>query len=191
MPRKLGLAKARPKKQKVVLIAEEPEEASEEQKIAAVASDLSATNDTKDSVTSSSAVLESPNKQLREEAADDYKFACEEASVAAVVLAEQKSKLLCAERLYQAKMKRWDAAERRKERPSAILQLEKLYKSKIQLMEARMATMAAQLVMEEADGAAFACHLNVKTLEINRLRREVRRYAKECRFSFSCSFSRV
>ena len=125
------------------------------------------------------AVPESPGKQQRLEAADDYKFACEEASVAAVVLAEQKSKQLCAEHLYQAKMKRWDAAERRKERPSAILQLEKLYKSQIQVMEARMATMAAQLVMEEADGAAFACaSLNVKSLDINRLRREVRRYAK-------------
>ena len=170
----------RPKKKKVVLLEEEPEELL-----------MSKDDDTaKDEVPSASptdvtklepepqAVPESPGKRQRLEAEDDYKFACEEASVAAVVLAEQKSKLLCAERLYQAKMKRWDAAERRKERPSAILQLERLYKSKIQLMEAQMATMAAQLVMEEADGAAFACHINVKTLEINRLRREVRRYKK-------------
>ena len=41
-----------------------------------------------------------------------------------------------------------------------------------------LSLMEGKILMEEADGAAFACHLNVKTLEINRLRREVRRYAK-------------
>ena len=168
----------RPKKKKVVLLEEEPEELLMSKDDDTAKDEVPSPTDVTKLEPEPQAVPESPGKRQRLEAEDDYKFACEEASVAAVVLAEQKSKFLCAERLYQAKMKRWDAAERRKERPSAILQLERLYKSKIQLMEAQMATMAAQLVMEEADGAAFACHINVKTLEINRLRREVRRYKK-------------
>ena len=176
--RKSAVGMPRPKKKKVVLLEEESEELPMAADDNGAEDGVPSPTDIKELELEPPAVPESPGKQQRLEAEDDYKFACEEASVAAVVLAEQKSKLLCAERLYQAKMKRWDAAERRKERPSAILQLERLYKSKIQLMEAQMATMAAQLVMEEADGAAFACHINVKTLEINRLRREVRRYKK-------------
>ena len=178
MPRKLGLAKARPNKKKVVLIAEEPEQAFEEEESEAAASNPSATNDTKDSVISSSAVCESPGKLLREEAADDYNFACEEAAAADMVTIEALAELKGEQRLYEAKMKRWEAAERRKVRPSAISQLEKLYKSEIQLLKARLKAMAAQLCAEEAESSAHACHVNVKTLEINRMRREVRRYQK-------------
>ena len=52
------------------------------------------------------------------------------------------------------------------------------YKMHIDIIEVAAKVTAAECELEAADGAAFACEVNVKTLEINRLRRELRRYQK-------------
>ena len=86
----------RPKKKKVVLLEEESEELPMAADDNGAEDGVPSPTDIKELELEPPAVPESPGKQQRLEAADDYKFACEEASVAAVVLAEQKSKQLCA-----------------------------------------------------------------------------------------------
>ena len=178
------LSGPRPKKKKFVRVEEEPEEVPSIEEDANGAEEHVAENDKENMGSSGSGARQacvgpdSPGKLQRAEAEADWRFALEAAAKSARQLMEAESEHRMRARLRAAKMKRWDAAERRKEKPSAVLQLERAYKMQIDAIEAAAKVTAARCELEAADGAAFACELNVKTLEINRLRRELRMYRK-------------
>ena len=124
-------------------------------------------------------VPNSPGKLLREEAKEIWKEAVADTVQYQQKLADALREEKMRQRLREAKWKRWNAAEKRKEPPSATLQLERAYKMIIDRMEAERKVATARWLAAEADFEANACELNVKTLEINRLRRELRRYTKK------------
>ena len=64
------------------------------------------------------------------------------------------------ERLAEERGKRWDAAERRKERSPAYLQLERAYKSQVALLEARLKLSCAQTRAAEAKAELAGCQLS-------------------------------
>jgi len=169
------LSAPRPKKKKVVLIVEEPEEAFEEEESEAAAANPSSTTDTKDSVISSLAVPESPGKLLREEASQLNDDAVHDMCEAENVAQEADTQLQIALRLYKVKMKRLDVYERKKSRYSPYTHLDRIYKARTELDSARLACSEGWRDAAEAEARAMATLVNVKTLEIARLKRELRR----------------
>ena len=164
------------KKQKVVLVEEEAEEVGIIDGDEAVEVEHTSPTDIKELKPDSSGVPESPGKQLRAEAAEDLEFTLEQAAERRVELSMALADLAVHERLQEVRFKRWDAAERKKEKPSALAQLEKMYKMQVADLKLRAKVTAARLAAEDASNTYHMCLVNVKTLEINRLRRELRRY---------------
>jgi hypothetical protein len=171
---RIGMPKA--KKKKVVLVDEEAEDVGTNIFDEAVEEERTRSTDVIEQEPVSVDVPESPGKQKRAAAASDLEFALNAAAECRVELSMALADLEVHERLQQVKFKRWDAAEKKKERPSALSQLEKMYKMQLADLKVRAKVTEARLAAEDASNTYHMCLANVKTLEINRLWRELRRY---------------
>ena len=86
----------------------------------------------------SEACVSVENEILRKQVIQLVKKARAAVSQAAVGLRKAEAELRHEERRKEERMKRWEAAERRPERPPAYLQLERLYKSQVKGLKARL-----------------------------------------------------
>ena len=80
---------------------------------------------------------------------------------------------LLAKRMYDAKMACWDRAEARKNKPSALGQIEKLYKVMLQLEKARSKRLAVMCCVASAQSEQLNAHVEAQAIEIWRLNRHV------------------
>ena len=63
-----------------------------------------------------------------------------------------------AQRLYDARMACWDRAEARKKKPSAVGQIEKLYKAQLELEKARSKRLAVMCCAAKAQSEQLNSH---------------------------------
>ena len=115
---------------------------------------------------------------LRAEAAHDM---CEADKAARQAQTRFKLAML----LHDAKMRRIEAYERKKSRYKPFRHMERIYQAAEELSEARYEWSEAWRLAAEAECRSHATLTNVKTLEIARLKRELRR-RRRCKKSTSC-----
>ena len=126
------LSGPRPKKKKVVRIEEEPEESPTIEEDGGGAEEHVAANNMENIGGNGGAACEVPNspgKLLREEAKDIWKEAVADTVQYQQKLADALREEKMRQRLREAKIKRWDAAEKRKQPPSAVMQMDRAYKT--------------------------------------------------------------
>ena len=103
--------------------------------------------------------LEAQDKEERKEVAAVTKLARDLVNRKAVAVRVAEAKLRREKRLDEERMKRWDAAERREEPAPAYLQLERVYKSRVRLLEAHLELSEAQTGAAEAREELQRCIL--------------------------------
>ena len=86
-----------------------------------------------------------------------------------------KSKLALAQRIYDAKMKRVDAAQKGKGRGSALGQLERIYKAQIELLLAKLKAPSTEAECHNDESNWLAQQCRVLRLENAKLKRSLRR----------------
>lgn len=181
MPRFKGLSKTRPKKKKVLILEEAPEDGSKDEVDVAAAAEPSCSTDNKIEEVVHADPPNSPGKELRERASIRYDEAAIDMAEAGINMRKAEAKVARAERLNTERLKRWDAAQKREPPPDAVDELEKLHEYRYKLAMEYLSCAQATAAAYHAEARAHSCHLNVKTLEIDRLRRELRRYKRrEC-----------
>ena len=94
--------------------------------------------------------LEAEYREERKELAAVAKLARAAAQKAAVDVRKAEAGLRREQRLEEERGRRWDAAERRQEPPPAYLQLERVYRSQVRLLEARLELSKAETRAAEA-----------------------------------------
>ena len=90
------------------------------------------------------------DQELLKDAAKLTKTARCSVREATVVVRKAEAALRQEQRRAEERMKRWDAAERRPEPPPAYLQLERVYKSQVKELKARLKLSEAQRAAAEA-----------------------------------------
>lgn len=124
-------------------------------------------------------VLKAEYKEERQELAALTKLAGNLVKKKVVDVRMAEAKLRREERLDEERMKRWDAAERRDEPPPAYLQLERVYKSQVKLLEARLALSMAQTRAAEAREELKGCQLLQEQAAHAHVRDELRAACRE------------
>ena len=86
---------------------------------------------------------------------------------------QAESDFKIAQRLHDARMACWDRAEARKKKPSAVGQIQKLYKAQLELEKARSKRLAVMCCAAKAQSEQLNMHVDVQAIEIWRLNRHV------------------
>ena len=94
---------------------------------------------------------EDEDPALRKQADQLVKWARAAKVAAAVDVRKAEAELRHEQRRQEERMQRWDAAERRSEPPPAYLQLERVYKSQVKGLQARLKLSEAQKAAAEAN----------------------------------------
>ena len=167
--RNKGLSAPRPKKKKVEVREEEPKETFddgifEEDTENGVNIDPAAPSDAKPAL--------SPHR-LKVQAAEDELLELEvEWEVRQEISAQTAAQFATCQRLYDAKMRRLDARQRKRKRDgSPFVELERIYKAELELVR-------AQLRSEEAEGSTHNAEANMLAQQCRLLRLQ---NAKLCR----------
>ena len=118
--------------------------------------------------------LTSPGSLKRQAAEEELEELAIEMEVAEKVSAHMTKQLTMRHALHDAKMRRVEAAQKRKARGSAVLQLERIYQSQIELLNAKLNAAEASSDAHSAEANYLAQQCAVLRLDIACLKRSVR-----------------
>ena len=160
------LSAPRPKKTKVQAREEESEEAEEDGFDEELANDAENKDPAKPAPIPDAQPAPSPHR-LKVEAAEEELLELQaEYEVREEISQQADAQLATAQRLYDAKMRRLDARQRkRKQDGSPFVELERIYKAELELLR-------AQLRSEEAEGSTHNAEANVLAQQCRVLRLE-------------------
>ena len=181
MPRQRGIGMRRPKKKKVELIDEEPEEPFEADGNEQAAVDPAPSTGNTEEAVESAMVPEPPGKARREQALIEHEAAGELFVEAELNYAKQLAACNRIGRLNAERLARFECGVKRAKPSRAWRWIEKWYKWQLEQCEALKALGNARAEVAEASELALTALANMKTLEIERLRRELRRYKRRDR----------
>ena len=120
----------------------------------------------------------SPGAEERKAAAAAYK----DAALAYAVLQRKQGELLAkekvAQRVHDAKWRRWEAPRRNRKLRKPMAEACRQYESIIDLHQARLFSASGRIIVDEAFADALLAQINMLKLENARLRRVVRRAKK-------------
>ena len=168
------LAAPRPKKKKV--------EAREEAIMAASENENTQENACEDAEVSSqpakcAALPASPGRLKRtQQAAEELEDLFLEYYVRDELSSDADKELSVHQRLYDAKMRRIDEAQRRKQRGSAFGELERIYKAELELLRARLRSAEAEASAYNAEANWLAQQCSVLRLDSAKHRRLLRKH---------------
>lgn len=120
---------------------------------------------------SSSVAPVSPGEKKLRQAENEFAEWKAIASKAPRAEKEQAAQFTLAERIYEAKMRRWNNGFKRTKKPSPFGQVERYYKAKLELAGARRKHLQARLDTCDALAVCSDALLRVRDAEIARIRR--------------------
>ena len=167
------LAAPRPKKKKV--------EAREEAIMAASENENPQENVCEDAEVISqpakcAALPASPGRHKRKQAEEELEDLCIEYYMRDELSSDADKELSVHQRLYDAKMRRIDEAQRRKQRGSSFGELERIYKAELELLRARLRSAEAEASAHNAEANWLAQQCSVLRLDSAKHRRLLRKH---------------
>lgn len=123
----------------------------------------------------------SPGSIKRQAAEEELEELSIEMEVAEKVAAHLQRELTMHQALYDAKMRRVEAAQSRKARGSAVLQLERIYQAEIDLLKAKLSAAEASADAHNAEANWLAQRCSVLRFDAAKLQRSVRRLPPRAR----------
>lgn len=178
--RSKSIAMPRPKKKKVAAVEDGAENSLPTESNSAAATEASSSTDNKVEAEPARMPPESPGKQLRDAAAELEAQALLSMREADLNLKKAEAEWKLAQRLHEARQKRWDRADAQEPFVgSASAHLEKAWIISYKHALAELMYTEARRYALEHEAAVYATQMEVKDLEIARLRRLVRRYTRK------------